>query len=261
MFDLKPLTDIRKAALITCIASVFGLLIPMWNATRTIIEVESTRAVSNWWVAPMSALVVPLAAVMPMFYFTLYRNEGTLRFPRRLRLVSLTAALVFSMVVAAELLEWIESQGPYWTAMKALDWSSGGASAVAALGDLGKIRRVSTLLDGLADISVILVLVAIFRQAPSEESSTDVPVSRLLSVVTKVAIVMWGIWVAFSFLRVAITPYTYSQLRNFDLQGRTLPSLAQMMADAIRTFLGQACLFTTPYIVHKCIIVKRSGTS
>jgi hypothetical protein len=45
------------------------------------------------------------AAITPIFLFALYRNEGTLRFPKRLRLLSLTAALVFSTVVAVELPE------------------------------------------------------------------------------------------------------------------------------------------------------------
>jgi hypothetical protein len=91
-------------------------------------------------------------------------------------------------------------------------------------------------------------LIAIFRQSGDEAfQSGDVSVSRLLIVVTKTALIVWGLWVAFNVVRVGLTPYTYS----LSLQmGRKTPPLSGMMLDAIKMLLNQACFFVAPYIVY-----------
>jgi hypothetical protein len=59
---------------------------------------------------------------MPVFFFALYRNQGTLRFSKHLRLLSLIAALVFGLIVAWDLSGWVESIGSYWRTVSMLDW-------------------------------------------------------------------------------------------------------------------------------------------
>ena len=83
---------------------------------------------------------------------------------------------------------------------------------------------------------------------------SDVPVSRLLRVMTTVAVISWGLWVAFLVVRVIAMPFAFVQTRNYALQiGRTPPVLWDMMAEAIRTLLIQTCLFAAPYIVYKSL--------
>lgn len=70
------LTDIRKLALINCIAVVLCLLIPIWNGTQRLLPSGQK------WIIPVLVLLSLFSAIMPAFYFALYRNQGTLRFPR-----------------------------------------------------------------------------------------------------------------------------------------------------------------------------------
>jgi len=95
-------------------------------------------------------------------------------------------------------------------------------------------------------------VLAFFRQANSELSTdADVPVSGLLSLTTKIALVVWGLWVAFNLVRLCLTPYNYFHLRNVAFQiGRRPPQLGSMMASATRTLLQAACAFMAPYIVY-----------
>ena len=198
-----------------------------------------------------------LTAIMPVFYFALYRNEGPLGFPKQLRLLSLAAALTLSVIVAAELPAWIGSLGPYWTAMRALDWTRGAISIVAAAQHPWTISHVSTLLGEFSNLACILLLIAFSRQI-TDESLPEIPVSRLLGLVAKVTVIAWGLWLAFNLIRVVLTPYTYVQAWNYALQiGRTPPQLADLMAEPIRMLLQQACLFTAPYVVYKS---RRDGT-
>jgi hypothetical protein len=204
------------------------------------------------WLVPLLVLACLVTAIMPVFYFALYRNEGSLRFPKNLRQASLVTALVSGLIVGSGLWHWFGSLGSYWRAMEALDWKSGATSVIAAARDPRTIGQVSTGLGVLSSLAYILLLLAFFLQANSElPTDADVPVSALLRRVTKLALVAWGLWVAFNLFRVCVTPYYYFQLRSVALQaGRRPPQLGIFMAKPIRTFLEQACLFMAPYIVY-----------
>jgi hypothetical protein len=209
--------DIRKTALVACVAGIWGSVIPVWQA------VTSARPLWMWWMTP---LMFFFSAILPVFCFALYRSEGTLCFPKHLRLLSLAAALALGIIVAADMSGLIGSVGPREY-----------TSVLTAAPEPWPIARVVTLLTEFSNLPFILLLIALSREA-TDKPSADVPASRLLSIVTKVAVVGWGLWVAFNLVRVVLTPYTYFELRNYALQiGRTPPHLADMMADAIRTLL------------------------
>jgi len=177
-------------------------------------------------------------AIMPVFYFALYRDTGTLRFSKNLRLLSLVAAIAFGMMATAGLIQMLAPRlGPISVLYtERAPWT---------------INDVSSLLAEFSNLAFILLLVALSRPA-TDESPADVPASRLLSSVTKLAVISWGFWVAFNLVRVALAPYSYFQLRTYALQLRvTPPQLADIIADAIRTLLSQACLFIPPYVVYK----------
>jgi len=242
---------IRRIALITCIATASGALLPMWKFAQTVFGAQSMHTPWKWLSIPVLALASLLSAMMPVFYFALYRNEGTLRFPKRYRMLALAAAIVVGIMTAAELPEWIGSSGAYWRAMMALDWRSGGITVFTFLRAPWTIRQVSTLLGEFSNLAFILLLIAFYRQA-SADSSAEAQYSRLLSVVARVVFIAWGIWLAFCVVRVVLTPLSYSQIRNYGLElGRRPPTFGHFVAEPLHMLLSQACLYTAPYIVYK----------
>jgi hypothetical protein len=230
--------DLRRAALIACIATVLSLLMPVWNAAQPIREVGSID--QQWWVAPVAALTVLFSAILPVFYFALYRNEGTLRFSRRLRLLAIAAALVLGLNLAIDLPPWIGSLGRAGTGSVLIpergNWTLGDMSVVFGI---------------LSTAAIIFMMIAIYRYV-DEEPDVFVPASTFLRVATRVAVIALGIWVAFHLCRLVLTPYSYAELRRLAFQvGRTPPPFRNVVAEAARTFLAQASLFIGPYVVWR----------
>lgn len=244
-------TDIRKVALITFIASALSLPIPVWNAMQTWVAIESTRPQIKWWMIPVVLFTYLFAAILPAFYFSLFRNKGTLRFPKRLRLLALAGACTYTVIVLIALPEWGRSWGPYVTAMTMLDWRAGATNVLTFVRDPRTIGQLSTVLGEFSNLASIMLLIAVFRWA-GDPLDTDVPTSKLLRLVTKVAVITWGLVVAFLLVRLASMPFIFFQLRESLVKiGRRPPLLGDMMAEAMRTLLSQACLLAVPYIVYR----------
>ena len=241
------LTDIRKAALIACIAAVLGRLIPEWSAAKSMYAIETMRQ----WSVPLIVLGFCVDAILPAFYFALYRNEGLPDFPKRLRVLSLVAAIVFGAITVAGLPQWIESVESYWADIKVFDWSAGAATVSMAAREPGTRTQVTSLLAEFSNLAYIGLLVAFFRQERTA-SSGEIPISKLLAVTAKIAVIAWGLVVAGSLVRIPIMPFNYFEFRDLAIQvGRTPPRLGSMMAEAVRMLLVQACLFTAPYVVYR----------
>jgi hypothetical protein len=241
------LVDVRKAALVAGVATVLGSLIPGWNAALSMYAIESMRQ----WSIPLIVLGYCFDAILPVFYFALYRNEGLQDFPRSLRLLSLAAAIVLGIIMAAWLPQWIESFGAYWAEIRLLDWSAGAATVSMVAREPGTSRQLAALLSTFSNLAYIGLLVTFFRQERGE-SSEDIPVSKLLAVATKVAGIAWGLVVAGSLVRLPFMPFVYIQIRDLAISsGRRPPQLEAMMLDAIRTLLVSTCFFTAPYAVYR----------
>jgi hypothetical protein len=199
-----------------------GIVIPIRKATQKMMTLGSG------WAVPALVLICLLSAIPPVFYFALYRNQGTLRFSKRLRVLALSTALVFGIYVAVELL-------------RKLDWRE----------DPGTVNHLATLLGEFSNVAEILILVALFRQE-NDDSQPDIPVSRLLRVVTKTTVITWGVWVAFNLVRFILTPYAYFLLRDLALQNGRMPlPFGRVSAETGPALLTQACLLTAPYIIYK----------
>ena len=103
------------------------------------------------------------------------------------------------------------------------------------------VWSMSTFLNALATIANILLLNALCRD-PRHSSEEARPVSPLLYVVTKVTVIVWGVWVAFTLMRLVLTPFSHWLIRNQASRlGREGPALADMATEAALTFLSQAC--------------------
>jgi hypothetical protein len=241
------LTDIRKAALIACVAMVLGVLIPAWDGARTMLAIESIGS----WSIPLILLTYCVTAIMPVFFFALYRNEGLLDFPKSLRVLSLAAAIVLGVITVAGLPQWIETLRSYWADIRTLDWTAGAEAVSIVAGEPGTYTQVATLLGGFSNLAYIMLLIALFKQA-GKETDGDIPNSRMLAIMTKIAVIAWGLIVAGCVVRLLFLPFVNSQIRDLAIQvGRTPPRLGTMMVDAVRTLLSQACLFTAPHVVYR----------
>jgi hypothetical protein len=251
MLQFGSLSEIRKAALFGFVASLLSLPLPLWNTTRMIAQATPTVRSDLWWFAPIGAVALLLPALEPAFFFTLYRNQGPLRMSDRLRWLARTAAFIFGIIVAEGLVEWLKSSGPYLQSMEMLDWTMGAASVRAAQQDPRTIGQLSNLFGELSNIAVVLLLIALFRHE-DDEPDAEVPISRPLLIVTKVAVITGALVLAFCVIRLAYMPILHSQMRDLAPKVfRTPPPLSEMLIDAIRGLLIAACLFTSPYIVYR----------
>ena len=138
------LKDVKRAALVACIAALVGLGIPMWNFTRQMLSLESRIGQS---VAIAVILVVYVfTAILPLFYSALSRNEGDVLVPRNLRWMALTGAVLIGILSVAALPGWMAS----FHDESALD----SASRRWMIGD------TSNLLNLITDVTGILLLAA-----------------------------------------------------------------------------------------------------
>ena len=252
--------DLRSIALIACVAGVLSLPVPMWNALQTI--AVATQPKNGFWKAAGILAVVLMTlftAIIPVFYFALYRDEAILYFPKRLRLLALIAAFTFAVIVLTTLPAWVKSLAAYFAALSALDWRIGATNVLVFVRDPRTIGQLSTLLGEVSNIACILMLIAIFRCA-NEPIEADVPVSGLLRVMARVAVVAWRLVFVVMLVRLAALPYVLFRLRNYALQvGRTPPTFGDILA--IRESLLWPCLFAAPYIVYRSLRERADGAN
>lgn len=230
--------DIRRAALIASVATTGSVLLPMWNAAQRMAAVDSMHP--QWWITPLAVIVALFAAILPVFYYALYRNEERLRFSRHLRLLAIASAFALGLTLVGELLPWIASRYHEGT----------GSVLLPERGNL-EVSDISVVFGILSNAAIIFTMIAVYRHV-REDSDAYAPVSTFLRVVTSVAVIAWGSWVAFNLCRLVLTPYSYVTLRGVALQiGRTPPPFRDIFAEAIRTLLSQAGLFAGPYIIWR----------
>ncbi|HSR05702.1 MAG TPA: hypothetical protein VLM42_01010 [Bryobacteraceae bacterium] len=213
---------------------------------------ESSHSGMKWLLIPGMAFAFLFTLIIPAFYFALYRDDGTLSFPKRLRLLALVASFTTGVLMVEGLPRWIRSSEPYWAAMTTLDWRAGATSVLTLVRDPRTVAQISTGIGELFNIAYILLLVAIFRQETDLPLETHVPSSRLLNRATKVAVIAWGLVLLVVLLGLLLTPYNFYTLRNYAFQiGRTAPVFGDLLLSQIRPVLVQACLFAAPYIVYR----------
>jgi len=237
-------SDIRKVARITFLTAVLGLLIPLWRETQQVAAIRLPELAR----VSIIGFGYLFGAVLPVFYFALYRNEGTLRFPKPLRRLSLVTAVVFALLAAWSLPDWIGFIDYFSSAT--VEWRRGSAAVLAFVRDPRTVNEVGHLLNGCSNLAYILLLVAFYRQSDSESvaAAADLPPSAFLRWVTKVALIAYGIWVAFNLVRVVIAPFAI-RVAAFKAGVRP-PHLGHVMMEVIEMLLSQACLFVAPYVVY-----------
>lgn len=233
--------NIRKVALITFIGTVLGLLIPLWNSVQYFFRIASAYPVLKWSLGAAIVLFgVPITAIMPAFYFALYRNEEPLRLWKRFRPLSLAAVLVLAIVTIVE--------------FRMVFGLGGNSSVLPEARDGWNIGQITTLLGLVSNAAYILLLVSIFQHT-TFESGSALSKSELLSFTTRVAVMYGAIVVASSLAQLLATPYTYFQV--LDHIARRRFDLADRMMQSAGALLEGVCRFVAPYIVYRSVVRRR----
>jgi hypothetical protein len=196
---------------------------------------ESAHPESRWWMMPLTLFTALFTVLMPIFYFALFRSEGSIRTTKSLRLVALAGSLCVGLFVASGLPAVIESfkRNPR------------------------TIDSVSLVFAEASNLFSILLLVALFR-LKDDDSARTVPMSRMFRLATKITVTAWGLALVLRVLGLILVPFTYFQLRNYALQaGRISPPFGNLLREAIVGVISSAGLFAAPYILYRS--QKRNG--
>lgn len=193
-----------------------------------------------------SLVVLALLAsiTLPVFTFALSQDRGTLHFSKSLRRLAMAAAVVLTLLFTSGLPEWLGRLVEYSRILPGLP-----PGAVAS--DPRTIYNISTFLSEVSSLSLILLLVAIFRH---EDNEPDLAASHFLRIATRTAFVALGLWLLFNLIRGLLAPYTYAQLRQYMARmGRPAPPAITIVGELMKAMLSAACVFSVPYIVSKGI--------
>ena len=238
--------DIRRAALIACIASALSSLMPIRNMVQTMMEWTYPR----WWVIPAAVVVPLLCATMPVFYFALYGNHGSMRFSPRQRLLAITAALAMGPRLAIAITRWIGSLG-----------YEGPRTVLAPNRGMFTRGDINGLFGILADAAVIFLMVRMYRHV-TPVPDAFVPVSTFLRIATLVALILWGIWVASIVCRLVLSPYIYAMIRKVAFQiGRTPPSFRDIFLEMALPLWSGLGILAAPFIIWRASLPPADGST
>ncbi len=67
--------------------SVLDPVASLWNSAPSLIAPMSTHPEARWWLIPEILVVFLFTPILPVFYFALYRNIGSLRISRGHRMI------------------------------------------------------------------------------------------------------------------------------------------------------------------------------
>jgi hypothetical protein len=222
-------TEVRKTALLACITAALILVWLSWSQIQTI--------PLRFWTSSLSIAGTLISIVTPVFYFAVYRNEAPLTFPGGLRKLSLVAAIAFGLLIAADLPAWIEWLNFYSTHVRAF-----GRAA-----DSETLRVAVRLVGEASNVSYTLLLVAIFR-APADPSSPPPVPSGLLEVTSRLAVVLTGLWLAYTLISTGYAPYFLREHRAGMLETTRDQATIRFLGRAFRNLLTAACMFAAPYM-------------
>lgn len=222
------LQDVRKPALLAAVLGAAGYLWPLWNLTNT-----SRQGF------PITAAAVVSQYVSVAFYFVLSRHPEPFRLNSRHRRLCLLAAILFATVTAVTLPSWIQSVAHYLDRVRAFGW---GGDAEAAM-------QAAQLALQLSSLSYLVLLIVLSR-APDADSSPNAPLSGSLEVLSRVSVMLGGLWLVFG---IAITGYWPNQIWTNRMAIMAAHQQAQVVKSLVmgpvRGMITAACIFVAPYVV------------
>lgn len=215
--------NFKRAALISTVGTALGTIDSFWTAHMSIRSITSIQPSWKWWVTPLIVAVSLLDAMLPLFYFGLYRLNGTLKFPKWSRTTALLVACALCAVLCAEALEFAQ---------------------------LRTFPSTSQYLSIFAELCCAVLLFEIARAKVAENLT---PPSRQgpFFAITKAAAFWGGLWIAFGCFQVVATPFVYEVVRHIGPgNGRPSPEFAHMLVQNIQHLVSALCLWITPCLVY-----------
>lgn len=220
--------DVRKAALLAAVTGGIAYLWPLWNLTRT-----SRQGLL------ITAAAIASQYVSVAFYFALSRHPEPFRLSAAHRRLCLIAAVVFGFATAVLLPNWIQSVDIYLNRVRAFGWSANAET----------IMQAAQLALHLSSLAYLLLLIVLSR-APDAESTPNAPLSGSLEVLSRVSVMLGGLWLVFG---IVITAYWPSQIWTNRLaiiaahqQSQVVQSL---LMGPLRGMITAGCIFVAPYVV------------
>lgn len=248
MLAARWIPDVRKAALIASVTGGINVTIRSWRTLSSLAGMLSRDFPASLQTIPLTVAGLLVAAILPVFYFALYRNQGTVAPSRRMRFVCLAAGLLLCLYAASEVPGWIRYLGSYASVLREFDWSRGGPALVQALRDVSTANLVVAILSGLARVAYILPLFALFAQA--EPSGR--PPSLLLRRTSQVTAAALGLWAAFLLAQVVLAPLAWHRMRDIAASaGIASPGIVDVLRAPTLALVNLACLFVAPYAVYR----------
>ena len=102
------------------------------------------------------------------------------------------------------------------------------------------------LLGEASNLFYLLLLVAIFR-SPGDEAVSS---SSFLELMSRVAVLLSGLWLVFSLVQTGSVPYLFwSHREEIERSGRDPQVLRYMLTGPLRNLLTAGCIFAAPYVV------------
>lgn len=216
------MSGLRKAALAACIT---GTLSFVWATWILVMQIEHAQGAVPMATVALSIVLTLVAALTPVFYFALFRNETPLAFGRGQRTVSLLAAVVFGILVAISLPDVLAS---FQTGL-----------------DMNLLVR---LVGEGSNVAYLLLLIAIYH-APEMDPSPAAP-SVLLEIASRLNVLLSGLGLVYLILQTGAMPYLFWSHRGEIQRSGQDPHVLQYMIDGPLTkLLTAACLFAAPYVV------------
>lgn len=237
------LTDVRKLALLALVTTAVDALWPAGGFSTV-----------GPWVRGLDA--VPLAVPL-LFLWLLHRSRLPLCVSQRLRRLALAAGVGVGIASLYGLAEWAMAEQPYFDALLAVDWSSGGVAVRAVQSDPRTWELLRSAVEGSSNVALLLLLLA-FRRVPGTEiSEGNLPQKSLLRRVTRIAL---GVGYAISgliLLRFPLTPFLYSMNSGhiFSAPAFSTPAfpIGAVLAELTRELLFALSLTAIPFIVSRSL--------
>ena len=154
----------------------------------------------KWWATPLIVAVGLLDAMLPLFYFALYRFKGTLKFPKWSRTTALLVACALGAVFCVEALQFAQ---------------------------LRIFPTTSQYFSLFAELCCAVLLFQVGR-AEFGANPTALPRSGPFFAITKAAGLWGGLWIAIGCFQVVATPFVYAAVRHIASgNGRPSPRFAR----------------------------------
>lgn len=236
----SPRGAIHHASLIAGVTTALSLSIILWNTVRTMVALHTRSPKELWWNESAVLILGAITLTLPVFYFCLFTDRGTLVLSERLRALSLAGALALSAITAIGIPAVVRGL------------TAGRQVSLFALGDPPVLSNLSNVLGELSNIAAILVLFALYR-SQRDDSRPREPGAKLLRTIAMITAIGWGLAVLFATVQVFLNPLVYLQYRNVpQLAGiATAATLSKATGNSVRFLLAQFGLFVGPYVVWR----------